>query len=55
MPRSLRSCASRDLSIRKASFGDAEDPKFREVEEKGRWINCLGIEGRKAQESAVAE
>lgn len=31
-------------NIRKASFGDSSDPKFSEVEDKGRWDNALGIE-----------
>jgi hypothetical protein len=33
--------------IRRAEFGDAEDPRFAEVEEESRWANCLGIECRK--------
>jgi predicted SAM-dependent methyltransferase len=32
--------------IRRASFGDAEHRQFRDVEEPGRWENCLGIECR---------
>jgi predicted SAM-dependent methyltransferase len=32
------------LKIRRANFGDSEDPMFRKVEEKERWENCLGIE-----------
>lgn len=30
--------------IRRANYGDSEDPMFRKVEEKERWENCLGIE-----------
>ena len=30
--------------LRKARIGDAEDPAFREVEDEGRWENCLGME-----------
>jgi SAM-dependent methyltransferase len=30
--------------IRRASFGDARDPLFHDVEEAGRWENCLGVE-----------
>ncbi len=30
--------------IRRASFGDAADPRFADVEEEGRWEGCLGIE-----------
>ncbi|MBN1548316.1 MAG: methyltransferase domain-containing protein [Syntrophaceae bacterium] len=33
--------------IRKAFFGDSPDPLFREVEDRGRWDHCLGIEARK--------
>lgn len=33
--------------IRKACFGDNDDPMFREVEDKGRWDHCLGVECRK--------
>lgn len=33
--------------IRKAAFGDSSDPKFGEVEDKGRWENCLGVECKK--------
>ncbi len=32
---------------RKASFGDSSDPMFREVEDKGRWDTCLGVECKK--------
>lgn len=32
------------IEIRRAQFGDAADPLFGEVEEKGRWDNCLGVE-----------
>ena len=35
-------------SIRRASFGDSRDPAFAEVENEGRWINCLGVECRRA-------
>ncbi len=35
-------------SIRRAGFGDSGDPVFAEVENEGRWVNCLGIECRKA-------
>lgn len=30
--------------IRRAYYGDSQDPQFKEVEDKGRWQNCLGIE-----------
>ncbi len=33
--------------IRKAKFGDSRDTKFNEIEEKTRWMNCLGIECQK--------
>ncbi len=35
-------------SIRRATFGDSGDPAFSEVENEGRWTNCLGIECRRA-------
>ena len=37
------------VEIRRAKFGDSPDPMFREVEEVGRWENCLGVECRKAK------
>jgi SAM-dependent methyltransferase len=33
--------------IRRAAFGDAEDMRFREVENKQRWHRALGIECKK--------
>mgnify|MGYP001110294946 CR=1 FL=1 len=33
--------------IRRASFGDAEDPRFNEVEDKGRFENALAMQCRK--------
>jgi predicted SAM-dependent methyltransferase len=33
--------------VRRASFGDSEDLRFSEVESRGRWENCLGIECKK--------
>jgi SAM-dependent methyltransferase len=33
--------------IRRAIMGDAADPQFRDVEEPGRWNDCLGIECRR--------
>jgi hypothetical protein len=35
------------VGIRRAFFGDSSDPRFREVEDKGRWDDCLGIECKK--------
>ena len=32
--------------IRRASFGDSTDALFGDVEERGRWDNCLGVECR---------
>jgi predicted SAM-dependent methyltransferase len=32
------------VEIRRAAFGDAEDPKFAEVEEESRWTDCLGVQ-----------
>ncbi|MBL4671959.1 MAG: methyltransferase domain-containing protein, partial [Arenicella sp.] len=36
------------MDIRKAEYGDATDPSFTKVEDKGRWKNCLGVECIKA-------
>lgn len=30
--------------IRRAAFGDSPDPRFTDVEDPGRWENCLGVE-----------
>ena len=30
--------------IRRAQIGDSTDPRFGEVEDEGRWIDCLGVE-----------
>jgi predicted SAM-dependent methyltransferase len=35
------------VDIRRANFNDSSDPRFREVEEMGRWENCLGMECRR--------
>jgi hypothetical protein len=35
------------VGIRRARFGDSEDPRFRDVEDLDRWQNHLGIECRK--------
>lgn len=35
------------IEIRRARFGDSVDPVFGEVEESGRWDNCLGVECKK--------
>jgi len=35
------------VSIRRAFFGDSSDLRFREVENKDRWDNCLGVECKK--------
>jgi predicted SAM-dependent methyltransferase len=32
------------VEIRRAEFGDASDPKFRDVEDEGRWVECLGVD-----------
>lgn len=32
------------IEIRRARFGDSMDHFFTEVEERGRWENCLGVE-----------
>jgi SAM-dependent methyltransferase len=35
------------VDIRRASFNDSIEPMFKDVEDKGRWDDCLGIECRK--------
>jgi hypothetical protein len=35
------------VEIRRAAFNDSEDKRFLEVEEMGRWENCLGVECKK--------
>jgi hypothetical protein len=35
-------------AIRRAYYNDSEDPRFKEVENPGRWENCLGVECRKS-------
>ena len=30
--------------VRRAEFGDSAEPRFRDVEDPGRWENCLGVE-----------
>jgi SAM-dependent methyltransferase len=32
------------IRIRRAEYNDAEDPRFKDVEDRGRWENCLGVE-----------
>jgi hypothetical protein len=32
------------VDIRRAEFGDSLDPHFRDVEQRGQWNNCLGVE-----------
>jgi hypothetical protein len=34
-------------AIRRARIGDNPDPRFRDVEDPGRWENCLGMEARR--------
>ena len=34
-------------NLRRASFGDAEDPRFNDVEDKGRFEGCLAMQCRK--------
>jgi hypothetical protein len=35
------------MAIRRARMGDNPDPRFAEVEDAGRWDNCLGMECRR--------
>jgi hypothetical protein len=35
------------VDIRRAEFGDSGDSRFTEVENPGRWENCLGVECRR--------
>ncbi len=32
------------VNIRRATFNDSADPRFKEVEDQGRWADCLGVE-----------
>lgn len=32
------------VRIRRAEFGDATETRFRDVEDRGMWANCLGVE-----------
>jgi hypothetical protein len=41
----LRQTGFRD--VRRAEYGDSEDPRFREVEDADRWRNGVGIESRR--------
>ena len=34
------------MKIRRAFFGDSTDPVYRQVEDRERWENCLGVECR---------
>lgn len=42
------------VAIRRASFGDSEDERFCDVEDPGRWRDCLGIECRRPDEEEVS-
>jgi predicted SAM-dependent methyltransferase len=35
------------VDVRRASFNDSDEPRFKEVEELERWNNCLGMECRR--------
>ena len=39
------------INIRRAAYGDSEDPMFRDVEERSRFENAVAIECRKPQTS----
>ena len=34
-------------SVRRAQYGDSGDPLFAQVEDPGRWKDCLGVECRR--------
>ena len=36
-------------SIQRAAIGDADNARFRDVEEPDRWENCLGMECRRPE------
>jgi hypothetical protein len=38
---------ARFINIRRAHIGDSADQRFQDVEDTGRWENCLGMEGAK--------
>jgi len=35
------------VGVRRAAFNDSDDERFKEVENLGRWENCLGVECKK--------
>ncbi len=35
------------VDIRRATYGDCTDPLFKDAEDEGRWVDCLGVECRK--------
>ena len=35
------------VDVRRAYFNDSAEVRFKEVEDKGRWENCLGVESRR--------
>jgi SAM-dependent methyltransferase len=35
------------VRIRRAQYDDADDARFKDVEDRGRWENCLGVECRR--------
>jgi hypothetical protein len=41
------------IEIHRADFNDSADPRFKEVEETGRWENCLGVECTKPSASSA--
>jgi predicted SAM-dependent methyltransferase len=41
--------------IRRAQMGDSVEPRFVDVEDAGRWENCLGVECRKPVESQLEQ
>ena len=44
----LELAAAGFMEIRRAMMGDNPDPHFAEVEDEGRWKDCLGMQCRKA-------
>jgi len=33
--------------VRRAMYGDSEYDEFEDVESKGRWENCLGVDAKR--------
>jgi len=48
---SARLIALEFAGVRRAAYGDCEDPKFHEVEDQGRFLGGVAIEARRSTPS----